>query len=105
VIQACSSTGRGGKLVGAQAKGEELRELGEGEWEGVHSEDSRERVGRERDEGMGVVGCPVGKGRVVRDLRYLHNMNIRGSMYVREFPIRGGNVYLADSWSNNSLWG
>lgn len=56
-----------------------------GEWEGVHSEDSRERVGRKRDEGMVVVGWR----RVGRDLRYLHNMNIRGGMYEREFPIRG----------------
>jgi hypothetical protein len=105
VIQACSSTGSGGKLVGAQAQGEELRELGEGEWEGVHSEDSRERVGRERDENTPVVGCQVGKRRAGRDLQYLHNMNIRGGMYVREFPIRGGNLHLADSWSSHSLRG
>jgi len=62
-------------------------------------------VGRERDEETAVVGCQEGKRRAGRDLRYLHNMNIRGAMYVREFPIRGGNLHLADSWSNNSLRG
>ena len=57
MIQACSSTGSGGKLVGAQAQGEELRELGEGEWEGVHSEDSRgmSGTGEGRRDGSGRV--------------------------------------------------
>lgn len=43
--------------MGAQAQGEELRELGEGEWEGVHSEDSRgmSGTGEGRRDGSGRV--------------------------------------------------